>query len=350
MRILKKKMFAAVLEGVKKMVLKEVPVPELASDGVLVKVKACGICQTDYCAYTGRRTNWKPPIIIGHEISGVIEEVGEKVEGWKKGNEVALSPVISCGECHNCKLGLGHYCTNGKVIGGEGQEIVLDGGFAEYVSVPTSVLYRKPENVSFEAVALAEPLAGSYKGLVEYTDLKVGEDVVIIGAGGMGLLVMLIAVAAGAGNIIVVDVVDFRLKKALELGASHVINSEKEDVRKKVYEILPNGPDIVFEAAGAFDAAKLTFDVTRRGTRINMFGVIIPGTIPVSPAEIHFQETRMDASFSVNPRVMVKSIELMRKGKVNPDKIVTHKFPLSEIDKALETMESPERIKIMINP
>ena len=347
---MERKMLAAVLEGVKKMVLKEVPVPEVEADGVLVRVHACGICQTDYCAYTGRRTNWKPPIIIGHEISGVIEEMGEKVEDWEKRDEVALSPVISCGECYNCKLGLGHYCTNGKVIGGEGQKIVLDGGFAEYLSVPTSVLYKKPENVSFEAAALAEPLAGSYKGLIEYTDLKVGEDIIIIGAGAMGLLVMLIAVAAGAGNIIMVDIVDFRLEKALELGANYVINPKKEDVKKKIYEICEKGPDIVFEAAGVFDAAKLTFDLTRRGTRINMFGVIIPGTIPVSPAEIHFQETRMDASFSVNPRVMVKSIELMRKGKVNPDKVVTHKFPLSEMNKALETVESPERIKIMINP
>ena len=347
---MEKRMKAAVLEGVKKMVLKEVPVPEIEPEGVLVKVKACGICQTDYSAYTGRRTNWKPPIIIGHEISGIIEEVGEKVKGWKKGNEVALSPVISCGECYNCKLGLGHYCTNGKVIGGEGQKIVLDGGFAEYVSAPTSVLYKKPENVSFEAAALAEPLAGSYKGLIEYTDLKVGEDIVIIGAGAMGLLIMLIAVAAGAGNIIMVDIVDWRLNKAKELGANYVINPQKGNIKNRVYEILPNGPDIIFEAAGVFEAAKLTFDLTRRGTRINMFGVIIPGTIPVSPAEVHFNETRMDASFSVNPRVMVKSVELMRKGKVNPDRIVTHKFPLSEIDKALEAMESPERIKVMVNP
>jgi len=343
-------MLAAVLEGVRKMVLKEVPKPVIKKNEVLVRVKSCGICQTDYSAYTGRRTNWTPPMILGHEISGVIEEVGDEVENWKPGDEVILSPVISCGECDNCRLGLGHYCRNGKVIGGEGQKVVLPGGFAEYVAVPTSVLYRKPENVSFDAAALTEPLAGSYKGMIEYSNLRLGEDVVIIGAGAMGLLLLELAVAGGAGNSIVIDVVDERLNKAKELGATHIINSRKVDPKEAVYDIIPNGPDIVFEAAGVLEAARLAFELTRRGTRVNMFGVIIPGTIPVSPAEIHFNETRVDASFSVNPRVMTRAVSLLQKGKVDPGKIITHRFPLTEIDKALSAMELPERIKIVINP
>jgi len=343
-------MLAAVLEGVKKMVLKDVPTPKIRNSEVLVRVKACGICQTDYSAYTGRRTNWTPPMILGHEISGIIEKVGDEVENWKPGDEVILSPVISCGECDNCRLGLGHYCRNGKVIGGEGQKIVLPGGFAEYVAVPTSVLYKKPANASFESTALSEPLAGSYKGMIEYSNLRLGEDVVIIGAGAMGLLLLELAAAGGAGRIIVVDVVDYRLRKAIELGATHIINSKKEDVKKKVYEIIPDGPDIVFEAAGVLEAAQMVFELTRRGTRVNMFGVIIPGYIQVSPAEIHFNETRVDASFSVNPRVMTKAVSLIEKGKVDPGKIITHRFPLEEMDKALEAMESPERIKVVINP
>jgi len=343
-------MLAAVLEGVGKMVLKEVPKPVIKKNEVLVRVKSCGICQTDYSAYTGRRTNWTPPMILGHEISGVIEEVGDEVENWKPGDEVILSPVISCGDCDNCRLGLGHYCRNGKVIGGEGQKVVLPGGFAEYVAVPTSVLYRKPENVSFDSAALTEPLAGSYKGMIEYSNLRLGEDVVIIGAGAMGLLLLELAVAGGAGNSIVIDVVDERLNKAKELGATHTINSRKVDPKEAVYDIIPNGPDIVFESAGVLEAARLAFELTRRGTRVNMFGVIIPGTIPVSPAEIHFNETRVDASFSVNPRVMTKAASLLQKGKVDPGKIITHRFPLTEIDKALSAMELPERIKIVINP
>ncbi|MCX7796347.1 MAG: alcohol dehydrogenase catalytic domain-containing protein [bacterium] len=343
-------MLAAVLEGIRRMVLKELPKPTIKKNEVLVRVKACGICQTDYSAYTGRRTNWTPPMILGHEISGVIEEIGDEVENWKPGDEVIVSPVISCGECDNCRLGLAHYCRNGKVIGGEGQKVVLPGGFAEYLAVPTSVLYKKPKNVSFDSAALTEPLAGSYKGMIEYSNLRLGEDVVIIGAGAMGLLLLELAVAGGAGNIIVIDVVDERLKKAKELGATHTINSKTVNPKEIVYDIIPNGPDIVFESAGVLEAASLAFELARRGTRVNMFGVIIPGTIPVSPAEIHFNETRVDASFSVNPRVMTKAISLLEKGKVDPGKIITHRFPLTEIDKALSAMEFPDRIKVIINP
>jgi len=341
---------AAVLEAVGQMPLKDVPKPEPGPGEVIVRVKACGICQTDYSAYTGARTNFEPGLIVGHEISGVLDEVGEGVEDWCVGDEVVVSPAGFCGVCRWCRSGLQHYCKDGFVIGGEGFERVLNGGFAEFVRAPTSVLYHKPPNVSFPAAAITEPLAGSYKGLIEYTQMRVGEDVVIVGAGSMGLLVASIAHAAGAGHLILIDIEDFKLDYARKIGATHTINCRTSDACQAVYDILPDGPDIVFEAAGALEAASLTVDLCRRGTRVNMFGVIIPGTIPVSPADVHFQETRVDASFSVTPRVMVRALDLQRKGLVDPGAIVTHEFPLSEMPKALETMGSVERIKIVVRP
>ena len=138
--------------------------------------------------------------------------------------------------------------------------------------------------------------------------------------------------------------------RARECGATHVINASKEDAKARVREILPDGPDLVFEAAGALEAARLTFELSRRGTRINMFGVIVPGEIPVSPADIHFTEIRMDASFSITPRVMQKAIRLMEKGLADPGRIVTHRIPLSRIQDALDVMETPERIKVVVEP
>jgi threonine dehydrogenase-like Zn-dependent dehydrogenase len=341
---------AAALEAVGKMPLKEVPKPEPGPGEVVVRVRACGICQTDYCAYTGARTNFEPGVIVGHEISGTVDEVGERVVGWREGDDVVVSPAGFCGSCRWCRMGLQHYCKDGFVIGGEGFDRVLDGGFAEFVRAPTSVLYEKPPNVSFSAAAITEPLAGSYKGLIEYTQMRVGEDVVIVGAGSMGLLVGSIARAGGAGNLILIDIEDFKLDYARKLGASHTINCRATDAREAVYDILPDGPDIVFEAAGALEAASLAMDLCRRGTRVNMFGVIVPGTVPVSPAEVHFQETRVDASFSVTPRAMVRALDLQRKGLVDPGTIVTHEFPLSAMPQALETMGTVERIKIVIRP
>jgi threonine dehydrogenase-like Zn-dependent dehydrogenase len=343
-------MLAAVLEGVRKMVLKEVPRPEPGAGEALVRVKACGICQTDYCAYTGARMNWQPGHIVGHEMSGIVEEVGHGVRTFKPGDEVIVSPASFCGQCEYCKSGLQHYCPNGAVIGGDGFERVLPGGFAEFVRAPVQTLYRKPVNLSFQAAALTEPLAGSYKGMIAYTRLTVGEDVVIIGAGAMGLLLTQIARAAGGGTLILIDIADYKLEYATKCGATHMINSMKEEPRNAVAEILPRGPDIVFEAAGALEAAQLTFDLCRRGTRINMFGVIVPGTISVSPARIHFSEIRMDASFSVTPKVMIKAIDLMEKGLVDVTKIITHELPLTDIQKALDIMGTVERIKVVVKP
>jgi len=343
-------MKAAVLEGVKNLVVKEIPTPIAANDMALVKVKACGICMTDYKAYSGERKNVNFPTICGHEFSGVIEQVGDNVKYFKPKDEIIASPVSNCGICEHCRSGLAQYCKNGAVIGGDGMDKIIDGAFAEYVLVPENSLYYKPKNITFDAAALAEPLAGSYKGMIEYSELKIAEDLVIIGAGSMGLLASMIAERAGAASIIMIDIEDWRLEFSKKCGATHLVNSQKTDAIKAVYEILPDGPDIVFEAAGPLAAAQLAFDLCRRGTRINEFGVTTEGTIAISPAEVHWKETRVDASFSVYPRVMQRSIRLMEKGFVDPNKIITHKFKLDDIKKAMNTMKTPERVKVIINP
>jgi len=343
-------MKAAVLEAPGKLVLKDVPIPVPGPGEALVRVKACGVCLTDYLGYVGRRDNVPFPAIPGHEISGVIAQAGPGVSKVKEGDEVVVNPVVSCGYCDNCRKGLEHYCRNGAVIGGDGQPTILDGGMAEYVLVPEKSLFLKPPGVSFRSACLAEPLAGSYKGLIESSRLKMGEDVVIIGVGAMGLLVAMLAVRAGAGTVVVVDKNDFRLERALELGCHQAINPDKEKVGERLGEILPAGPDLIFESAGTLPAAELAFSLARRGTRINMFGVIVPGTIPVSPRDIHFLETRVDASFSVTSKVMFSSIHLMSRNIVDPGRIITHVFSLGEVEKAFSTMESPDRIKVVVEP
>lgn len=343
-------MKAAVLESVKKLVVKDIPVPIPDGEMALVRVKSCGICMTDYKAYSGERQNLTFPIISGHEFSGVVEKVGGNVKFFKPGDEIIASPVSNCGICTNCRQGLAQYCKNGAVIGGDGMDRIIDGAFAEYVLVPESSLYHKPKNLSFDAAALTEPLAGSYKGLIEYSQLKIAEDLVIIGAGSMGLLASMIAEKASAASIILIDVDDWRLDFSKNCGATHLINLTKTDPIQAVYKILPKGPDIVFEAAGPLPAAKLAFDLCRRGTRVNEFGVTTEGTISISPAEIHWKETRVDASFSVYPRVMQQSIRLMEKRIIDSSKIITHRFNLNDINKAMNTMKISERIKVIVNP
>jgi threonine dehydrogenase-like Zn-dependent dehydrogenase len=343
-------MKAAVLEDFNKMSVKEIDTPKPVNDQVLVKIKACGICMTDYKGYKGHRKNVKFPAILGHEFAGIIEKTGPFVKQYKVGDEVIVSPVSNCGICNECRSGYAQYCKNGAVIGGDGMDNFMNGAFAEYTVAPEIALYKKPKNISFEAAALTEPLAGSYKGLIEYSQLKISEDLVIIGAGSMGLLVSMIAEKAGAGSIIMIDVDDWRLEFSKKCGATHLINSNKVDAIKKVYEILPEGPDIVFEAAGPIPAAQLAFNLCRRGTRINEFGVTTEGTIQVSPAQIHWKETRVDASFSVYPRAMTQSIRLQERKIVDASKIITHRFKLDNIIDAMKKMDESERVKIVIIP
>jgi len=174
--------------------------------------------------------------------------------------------------------------------------------------------------------------------------------VVVIGTGGIGLLCLMVARAAGAGRLIAVDTSDYALGNALALGATHTVNPAREDARQRVYDIIPDGPDLIIEAAGPIQAVQLMVDLRRRGTRWNVFGITTHEKFELDGGLTHFLEGRMDASFGTTPVAMAHAIRLMARGLVDPEKIVSHRFPLAEIDKALEVQALPDRNKIIIHP
>jgi L-iditol 2-dehydrogenase len=344
-------MLAAVLHDFNDLRLEHVPCPEPRSVGeVVVRIKSCGICASDYKAITGIRRNVSFPFIPGHEPSGVVAEVGPGVTHFKPGDEVICQPSGYCGFCKYCRSGLHHYCESAFTTGGDGPKDVWPGAFAEYMLTRDTCLFQKPAQVSFDAAALTEPLSGCWKGLIQYSEMKVGEDVVIIGAGSMGLLATMLARSAGAARLVVIDTSPFALKQALAVGATHAINPRNDDVVKKVYEILPGGPDLVFEAAGPIQAVKTMVDLRRRGTRWNVFGITTHETFELDGGLTHFLEGRMDASFGTNPLAMTWSIRLMESGLVDPEKVITHRFPLDRMQEALAVMAGEDRTKIIIHP
>jgi L-iditol 2-dehydrogenase len=211
-------------------------------------------------------------------------------------------------------------------------------------------LFHKPAAISFDAAALAEPLSGAWKGVIQCSEMSVGDDVVIIGVGSIGLLCMMVARAAGAAALIAVDSSGHALANARALGATHTIVPGREDVRKRVYEIIPRGPDLVVEAAGPIEAVKLMVDLRRRGTRWNVFGITTHETFELDGGLAHFLEGHMDASFGTTPRAMQKAIHLMESGLVDVERIISHRFPLSRIEDALQVMAGPDRNKVIINP
>jgi L-iditol 2-dehydrogenase len=211
-------------------------------------------------------------------------------------------------------------------------------------------LFPKPAHISFDAGALAEPLSGSWKGLIQYTEMKIGDDVVVIGVGSIGLLCLMVAKAAGAGRLIAVDTSDFALENALNRGATHAVNPAKENAKEKIYDIIPKGPDVIVEAAGPIQAVQLMVDLRRRGTKWNVFGITTHEKFELDGGHTHFLEGRMDASFGTNPLAMSRAIRLMETGLVNTETIISHRFPLSRIHEAVEVMSSNEHNKVMINP
>ncbi len=344
-------MLAAVLHDFDDLRLERIPAPQARRHGeVVVCVKACGICLTDYKAIRGIRRNVTFPSIQGHEVSGVVAEVGPGVVHFRPGDEVIVQPSGYCGYCEHCRVGNTHYCEQSFVTGGDGPADVRSGAFAEYLLTEQQCLFAKPPGLSFDAAALTEPLSGAWKGIIHYSQMQVGDDVVIIGVGGIGLLCMMVARAAGAGRLVAVDVSDYALTHARELGATYTVNPVREDARERIYEILPDGPDLVVEAAGPIEAVRLMVSLLRRGTRWNVFGITTHETFELDGGLTHFLEARMDASFGTTPLAMSKAIRLMERGLVDVERIVSHRFPLSEIHQALEVMASPERNKIIINP
>ena len=341
-------MKAAVLRKFGEIAVEEVPMPEPGIGEVLVQVKACGICQTDYKAFLGKRDNVVFPKILGHEPAGVVADVGPGVKAFKEGDEVIVQPSGFCGMCPACAKGHTHCCESRFTLGGDGGTDLRDGSFAEYIVQNATSLFHKPASLTFEMAALTEPLAGAWKGTIQYSQMRVGEDVVVIGTGGIGMLVVMVAAAAGAGTVVAVDVSDYALENALKLGASHAVTSATTDPKTAVYDILPKGPDLVIEAAGPVEAVQLMFDLCRRETRVNLFGITTREDVRFDGGLTHFLETRMDSSFSTTPHAMNQAIRLMERGLVDPSKIITHRFSLSEIGEAMTTMGGKERNKVMI--
>ncbi len=343
-------MLAAVLKDFDQLVLEDVPAPEPGVGEVVVRIKACGFCATDYKAIRGIRRNVSFPAIVGHEPAGVVEAVGPGVRHFREGDVEICQPSGVCGACAHCKAGNTHYCEHAFTTGGDGPPEVWPGAFAESMKTLEACLFHKPASISWDAAALTEPLSGAWKGVIHYSQMQVGDDVVVIGTGGIGLLCLMVARAAGAGRLIAIDPSEHARQNALALGATHAVDPSAGDAKEQVYGIVPGGPDLVVEAAGPIGAVKLMTDLRRRGTRWNVFGITTHETFELDGGYTHFLEGRMDASFGTTPLAMQRAIRLMEAGLVDPGKIVSHRFALSDIAQAVAVMGQPERNKVMILP
>jgi L-gulonate 5-dehydrogenase len=309
---------------------------------VLVRIKTAGICGTDIHGYEGSHGAIKPPRIMGHELAGEVEDIGQDVTSVKKGDRVVIDPVLSCGKCFTCRQGRNNICSTVKCIG-----VAVDGGFCDFIKMPAENVFKFPVSIPWKEAALMEPFSIAAQ-ICERSGIKPGEKAVVVGSGPIGLCVLQ-AFKRIEAKVLMVDVVDSRLKLANELGADETINSKKESFDKKVYDFTEGeGAQLVVEAVGHPALLEQALKVTAPGARIVVIGFNEnPAKIP--EVEITKKELEIRGS-RLNRHKFPEVIKWFEKREVNPQALISAVYPLEDIDKAFKDIKKdPENIcKVVI--
>ena len=343
-------MKAAVLYGIEDIRIEDREKPTPKKGELLVKVVVALTCGTDLKTYKRGHTLVKPPIIVGHEFSGVVEEVGEGVVGFQLGDRIVAANSAPCGECFYCKKGDENLCERleDTIIG-----FTQNGAYAEYVVVPRRIVERNtyvlPKDVSFEQAAILEPLACVVNGN-EAASIRLGDSVVIIGSGPIGLLHLQLSRLKGAGSTIVLDTSKARLEKAKELGADHTITVGEDGGIEEVSSLTgQKGADVVIEAVGRLETWRAALRMVRKGGRVVFFGGCPAGTqLSIDTHSLHYGNLTLKGVFHHTPATVYTAYELLAKGKVDAKPIITRSMRLEELTEALESMASGKDLKVAI--
>ena len=324
--------------------LKDVSVPKVGVDEVLIKVDSCGICGTDVHIYEGVfPANF--PLIPGHEFAGMVEEVGEGVKDFKIGDRVTVNPNLACEKCRYCRKGQQHLCLLPTRLG-----VTTDGGFAEYVKAKEVVVYHLPEKLDLELASFAEPLSCCIHG-VDLAQIKTGNSVVILGAGPIGLLILQLVRISGADRVVITDTIEKRRKLALQLGANLALDPSRADVEREVENFLRGKAEVVMECVGTLQTEEQSLKLVEPGGTVIWFGVADPKTrVRINPFYIYENEITIKGSF-VNPYTMERAIRLLAEGRIRARELITHRFGLDKFGEAIRAYrEDADRVKILIKP
>lgn len=343
-------MKAAVFYGPKDLRIEERKTPSIDKDEVLVKIQYCAICGTDVRIYYNGQSNVIPPRIIGHEITGIIEEVGAEVDNYSEGDKVLLVPMIACGKCRYCLTGNSNMCENQTIVGYE-----IDGGFAEYIKVPAKAvnggnIIKLDDDADLLNLSIAEPLSCVINGH-KYLNIEVGDSVLIIGAGPIGAMHASLSKAKGASKIILADIQDERLELAAQNGANYLINSNKEDLVKKVFEITKGqGVDVAIAACSAPSAQQQAIEVTKKCGKVSLFaGLPRDKSInPINTNRAHYNEISIFGAFgSTIPQHMIAK-NLLQNNIIDASKLITEVISLDDIVDGIKMVKSSKGLKTVV--
>ena len=321
----------------------EKPLRSLQPGEVLVRVQVCGVCGTDVHIVEGSSRS-TPPVVLGHEYAGIVEAVGNGVSDFTPGEPVAVDPNIACGTCYYCRRGHVHLCSNLRALG-----VDIDGGMAEYSIVPVQQLYGIPAGLTIEASAFVEPVSCCVHG-IDRANIQLGDTVVIVGGGTIGLIMMQLSRNAGAARTVVVEPLGHKRAIARTLGADLILDPGESNVKAAVFDLTHVGADVVIECAGKGSTTSLAIELARRGGTVVFFGVCPIGeTIPVEPNQVYFKELTIVGSY-VNPHTFARSIGILSAGKISVDAFQVDRFPLDGVLEALAWQREGRTLKSIIQP
>jgi 2-desacetyl-2-hydroxyethyl bacteriochlorophyllide A dehydrogenase len=327
----------------RKIEFRDVPIPELGPEDVLIAVKAAAICGSDLHIFKGKHPAVDLPVPVGHEVAGLVTQVGTQVTRFEPGDRVTVEPVIACGECFFCKRGDYHLCTDISFQYRQGQ-----GGLTTHFVANQQWVHRLPEGLTYAQGALLEPLSVAVHA-VEKANLGLADSVAIFGAGAIGLLLLQLAQAAGAGEVFIVDIQPHRLEAATSLGAQ-VLDNSSGDVVSEIYARTEGlGVECAFEAVGLASTLKQTLSVLRKGGQAVLIGLFEESEIRL-PANIFVQKEISLSGSQGYCWDFQTAVKLVTQGRLDLGKLITHQFPLAEAQAAFDALMSPQEkaMKIVI--
>ena len=336
-------MKAAVYHGVHDLRVEEVPVRELKDNEVKIQVKYCGVCGTDMHIFNGDGGSFEvhPPLIPGHEFSGVVTEVGAKVTSVKVGDRVSGDPNDMCGECYYCKNAMQQFCTNNVGVG-----TTVDGGFAEYVIMREKQVYKFSDHLSFKEAAMAEPISCCLHG-IDLCHIKAGDTVLVIGGGPIGMIMLQLAKQAGASKVILSEPVEEKRAQALRLGATKTIDPIHEDVAAVLSDYCEN-VNVVIECVGNVHTQEDAVHFAGKCATVMFFGLASPeDSFPLKPDEVFKKELHLTSSF-INPYTFERAIAVLESGTIELGELITNEVPLDDVVDVFTKPEYRRTGKVMI--
>lgn len=344
-------MKVAVLRGTRSVVVEERPKPEIGAEEALVRIRAAGICGSDMHGFEGIWPDKRARgLVMGHENAGEVIRVGSAVAKFQAGDRVVIDPQLPCGKCDECLQGSPNVCRNMKLIGSSARGM-RHGGFSEYVAMPARNLHRLADNVSYEEGTLFDPL-GNAVHLVNRSRMAVGDRVAILGAGTLGLCLLLVARSAGAGMVIVADLSPHRLAVARSLGADLCLNVRDGDPVAKILEAAGGtGVDIAAEAVGIPETYAQCLSVVKRRGSVMALGNAAP-EVALPLFRLVSWEISVIGCTGFSSLEIDQALGLMSTRRIDARQLITHRFALDEVQAAFETMADPssDAIKTVLLP